>query len=230
MKEFLQQYVCKSINLLVVMCLFNLIFISNYVELFNDNYNKNLNIITEVLEFETIKKYDSTIPSNISNVLVNGVSGLQYVFPDGSVNIVTNPVSEEILVGTGIVGVYNGIMTGYGPDCVGCSGLGYVACRTYEGSSFSLVNDGIYYADREYGSLRVVAAAHSLFPCGTVVEVKSSNLGTFLAVVLDTGGDMRSNLSNGIYHFDVAYTTQKDESIKYATNNNVVYTVQRWGW
>ena len=88
------------------------------------------------------------------------------------------------------------------------------------------------YNDDEFGEVRVLAAALSEFPCGTIVEVKSSNLGDFMGIVMDTGYTMREQLKNGIYHFDVAYQTEKDENIRYATNmsGNVEFNVQRWGW
>ena len=49
---------------------------------------------------------------------------------------------------------------------------------------------------------------------------------------MDTGYTMREQLKDGIYHFDVAYQTEKDESIKKATDmsGDVIYSVQRWGW
>jgi len=58
-------------------------------------------------------------------------------------------IHEEIQVGTGAYGVFNGIMTGYGPDCDTCDGKGYVACQTIDKKSFNLIDDGIYYEDAE---------------------------------------------------------------------------------
>ena len=42
-------------------------------------------------------------------------------------------VSEIIEIGTGPLNQYIGTLTGYGPDCPGCSAVGNVACRTREG-------------------------------------------------------------------------------------------------
>jgi len=201
------------------------------MEVATNNTNNPVNMVTEVIPFETVKTYDSSIPSNIQKVLVEGKNGL--AFTDGEGNKVTlEPViHEEIQVGTGAYGVFNGIMTGYGPDCDTCDGKGYVACQTIDKKSFNLIDDGIYYEDAEFGKVRVLAAALSAFPCGTIVEVDSTNLGKFTGIVLDTGYGMRKSLENGIYHFDVAYTTELDEMVPKTTNKKgVTYSVQRWGW
>lgn len=201
------------------------------LEVAASNIDKNVSMVTEVIPFETVKTYDSSIPSNIQKVLVEGKNGLAFTDDEGNKVTLEPVVHEEIQVGTGAYGVFNGIMTGYGPDCDTCDGKGYVACRTVDKKSFNLIEDGIYYEDAEFGKVRVLAAALSVFPCGTIVEVDSSNLGKFTGIVLDTGYGMRKSLENGIYHFDVAYTTESDEMVAKTTNKKgVTYSVQRWGW
>ena len=74
------------------------------------------------------------------------------------------------------------------------------------------------------------AAALDKFPCGTIVKVEGSNLGTFNAIVLDTGSAMRSAWRNGIIHMDLAFKSEKDPSIYLATGSNIKYSVQRWGY
>lgn len=201
------------------------------LEVAASNIDKNVSMVTEVIPFETVKTYDSSIPSNIQKVLVEGKNGLAFTDDEGNKVTLEPVVHEEIQVGTGAYGVFNGIMTGYGPDCDTCDGKGYVACRTVDKKDFNLIEDGIYYEDAEFGKVRVLAAALSVFPCGTIVEVDSSNLGKFTGIVLDTGYGMRKSLENGIYHFDVAYTTESDEMVAKTTNKKgVTYSVQRWGW
>ena len=131
--------------------------------------------------------------------------------------IVAEPVEEvkeEVTVDTSSSSdvVYVGKMTGYGADCVGCNGVGYLACHAQD------------------GSVRIVAADLSQFPCGTIVTVDHPVLGTFNAVVLDTGGSMRRAWQNGLVWMDLAYTTESDPAIYSTTSNNTTYTVQRWGW
>lgn len=197
-----------------------------------DNNDKNVSVLTEIIPYETNVTYNSSIPSNITRTVTEGSNGLKFMSNDGTEVILQEVVNEEIEVGTGAYGVYKGIMTGYGPDCATCDGLGYVACSTKDKKSYNIITDGIYYNDEEYGEVRVLAAALAEFPCGTIVEVDSSNLGKFMGIVMDTGYDMRRFYSMGIYHFDVAYDTEEDYMVPYTTNmtGEVVYSVQRWGW
>ncbi len=191
----------------------------------------NDNITSTVVKYEIVKTYDSSIPSNITKVITEGKDGIVYYANDEEI-VLEEVINEEVVVGTGKYGIYTGVMTGYGPDCKTCSGRGYVACKTEDKKNFNLIKDGIYYNDDEYGEVRVLAAALTEFPCGTIVEVNSSNLGDFTGIVMDTGYTMREQLKKGVYHFDVAFKTEEDENVRKATNmkGNVIYSVQRWGW
>ena len=220
-----------SLGILSIMSLFGFTLEEETTEISNSNINKNVNISSTVIEHETIETFDSSIPSNITKVITEGKDGVIYYNDDGTI-VLEEVVDEEVIIGTGKNGEYTGVMTGYGPDCSTCSGRGSVSCKTEDKKNFNLINDGVYYNDDEYGEVRVLAAALSEFPCGTIVEVKSSNLGDFTGIVMDTGYTMREQLKNGVYHFDVAYETEKNEEIKKATNmsGEVIYSVQRWGW
>ncbi len=220
-----------SLGILSIMSLFGFTLEEETTEISNSNINKNVNISSTVIEHETIETFDSSIPSNITKVITEGKDGVIYYNDDGTI-VLEEVVDEEVIIGTGKNGEYTGVMTGYGPDCSTCSGRGYVSCKTEDKKNFNLIDDGVYYNDDEYGEVRVLAAALSEFPCGTIVEVKSSNLGDFTGIVMDTGYTMREQLKNGVYHFDVAYETEKNEEIKKATNmsGEVIYSVQRWGW
>ena len=233
MNFYLLHVVGKWFSLIVlsVMSIFGFTVNEQKLEVTNEVMDKNVSITTEIIPYETIKTYDSSIPSNINKVLTEGKNGLVFTDDEGNKITLEPVVHEQIQIGTGAYGVFNGIMTGYGPDCDTCDGKGYVACRTVDKKSFNLIEDGIYYQDAEFGQVRVLAAALLAFPCGTIVEVDSTNLGKFMGIVLDTGYGMRKSLENGIYHFDVAYTTELDEMVPKTTNKKgVTYSVQRWGW
>ena len=66
-------------------------------------------------------------------------------------------------------GIYNplysftGDLTGYAGDCPLCSG--YLACppRT------NVLKEGIYYNDKTYGTVRIVASSRN-YPCGTIIR------------------------------------------------------------
>ena len=198
----------------------------------NNAINKTAIISNELEPYETEYVYVTNRPSTSENrVISEGVNGLRYTY-DG-INYVTlsSPKKEVVEVGTGDVGVYQGRLTGYGPDCPGCSPVGDVSCPTREGRSHSLTYDGLYYNDIEYGNLRIVAADHMKFPCGTVVEIDNGILPKFTAIVLDTGIAMRNAWRyDGVVWMDVSYSSQREALTAGATSLNTTFSVQRWGW
>ena len=194
----------------------------------NENQTKNATTTTVEVAYDTKKRYNSKLPSNITITKQEGKNGLAYKDNKNNTETLIEPVTEIIEVGTGDYGEYVGKMTGYGADCVGCTGT--VSCKTKSGNSWNLIKDGTSYTDDEYGKVRILAAALTKFPCGTIIKVDSSTMGTFNAIVLDTGGAMRKAWSNGTVLMDLAFTSETSEGIHNSTNNNVKYSVQRWGW
>lgn len=125
---------------------------------------------------------------------------------------------------------FTGRLTGYGPNCRGCSGTGNLACKTREKRVFSLKNDGIYYTDSVYGKVRIVAAATSKFKCGTIITITKPGQKPFTAVVLDTGGSMRKAWANGTVWMDLAYEDEAMAGSDNLTGSNIKFSVQRYGW
>lgn len=201
------------------------------VSIINEGSSTNFTVVTTIDEHEVITRYNSKLPSNKTNIIVEGVDGVSYVDEDGTIKVLKERVDEIIEIGTGPYGEFNGITTGYGGDCPGCSGT--VACRTREGKYMNLFTDGVYYQDQQYGQVRIVAADHTLFNCGTIIEVDNGRQEPFLAIVLDTGIDMRRAWRNqGIVHLDVAFVYESDPGTYDVTvkNNGAKFSVQRWGW
>lgn len=204
---------------------------ANSVNIENVNGTKNLNVYNKVVEYETIINYNDKRPSNITKVLAEGINGLVYV--DSKTNeetVVKEVVNRVVEVGTGEVGEYTGRLTSYGADCPGCSAVGNVACFTRERKNHSLTYNGIYYNDQEYGEVRILAAALSKFPCGTIILVENTNVEPFYGVVLDTGYTMRQEWKEGRVWLDLAWATQADARVGGMSHRETTYTVQRWGW
>ncbi|MDO4963094.1 MAG: hypothetical protein Q4E75_03240 [bacterium] len=196
----------------------------------NPNINKTTTTINEIVPYGIDYIYDDSMPEDADSIIVEeGVNGLSYTY-DGLEYITLSEVSNQIVKkGTGKKGNYTGTLTGYGPDCPGCSLVGNVSCITKAGTRHSLKNDGIYYKDESYGDVRILAADNSLFPCGTVIKV-SNKSGDFLGVVLDSGATMRKAWANGTVWIDLAFSTESDASKAGVTNKNTSFEVQRWGW
>lgn len=196
--------------------------------------------ISKSLYLKGEKTIASIKRANTSNeALANMVNTYNYVEVKEEKEEVKEPVVEENKVDQSVQqttdntnaeaqAVYTGKLTGYGGDCPGCSG--YLACRTREGSSFNLKTDGYYYNDSTYGNVRILAAATSGFPCGTIIQVNNGIMSEFTAVVLDTGGSMNSSWSRGEVWMDLAFSTSSDPALGSSNSSNTTFKVLRQGW
>lgn len=235
MNLYLLQFVGKMLSLIVVSvaALFGGVKVNTVsTSVQNQNKEKNLSVVNKVIEYETEYQYSKKLPSNIQKVLVEGADGISYIDEvTKEEKVLAEPVTEVIEIGTGDYGEYVGRLTSYGPDCPGCSAVGNVACFTKEGKNHSLINDGIYYEDDTYGSVRILAADHIKFPCGTIVLVDTGLSEPFYGVVLDTGSSMRNAWrEEGYVWMDLAYESQEAARYGNTTSRNTKYSVQRWGW
>jgi len=221
---------------LVVVSFVSLFGSTNYTEnnssLVNVNESRNTNVTSMVVKHDTVTKYVNNRPKGLEFVTTEGVDGYIYVDKEtGHSTVLKETVTEVVEIGTGSVGEYTGRMTGYGPDCPGCSKVGNVACRTEKKKNHSLIYDGITYHDDEYGDVRILAAVLSVFPCGTIVYVDNGVLEPFYGIVLDTGGDMRKAYRiDGTIWMDLAFESQKVAYTGGATSKKTKYVVQRWGY
>ena len=187
--------------------------------------------INEVEPYGTDYIYVENMPSTAEPIVVSeGINGLDYTYDGLNYIHLSDKKNEVVKVGTGKQGNYTGKLTGYGPDCPGCSKVGNVACRTKAGTNHSLINDGLYYTDDVYGSVRILAADNTAFPCGTIVKVDNGSLKEFYGVVLDSGSAMRGAWKEGKVWMDLAFSSQAEARTGGATSANTNFEVQRWGW
>lgn len=125
------------------------------------------------------------------------------------------PSSEEK-----VIEKLTGSLAGYGPDCYGCT--------SFRTSSGKYIGDGnIYYEDKEFGKIRIVAGDKS-YPYGTIVKL--SNTGYYskpiYAVVLDRGGGVGKGKK---FLFDLLFETEKD-ALKMGSRKNVTFEILRLGY
>lgn len=82
-----------------------------------------------------------------------------------------------------VLATYTGNMSFYYANCKGCSGLTNVG--GYD------VRDGrLYYPDKQYGNVRIVAAGSEISNW-SIIRIKNSSMGdNILAIVLDRGSDI----------------------------------------
>lgn len=128
---------------------------------------------------------------------------------------VSTPASTSKPV-TDVLETQVGSLSGYGPDCKGCSG--------YLANGMDVRNGNIYYQDSTYGKVRILAGDRS-YPEGTIVRVKNSKLPLFYGIVLDRG----SVGFDGTHLFDLLYASESEASL-YGVSYNTTFEILRYGY
>lgn len=212
---------------LIIFLLFGVTTDSVTIDVSGDNYSNSSNISIVPIAYDTDIVYSDDILYGDRKVITEGVLG--YALQESG-TVLIEPINEVVEVGRGPIEISYGSTTGYGADCVGCSGN--VACSTASGRSHNLIRDGIYYNDSKYGEVRIIAADNSLFSCGTVMEIDNGIIDPFMAIVMDTGSAMRNAWRNGNILIDIAFSYENSNGIYDATNKSgsVKFKVYRKGW
>lgn len=179
-------------------------------------YNEIIEEEHEVEE-ETIEvKIDETVPEK-TEVKKEVVTVVEKQEP-----IKEKIKKEEVKVNNteNILETLNGSMSGYGPDCYGCTS-NRVASGYYVGEG------NIYYEDKTYGKVRIVAGDKK-YPLGTIVKIGSSKVSNepIIAIVLDRGGNIGINKK---FTFDLLFATEKEAS-KYGVSKNIKFEILRLGY
>ncbi len=99
-----------------------------------------------------------------------------------------------------VIKSYYGPMTAYGPDCVGCIGI--------TSSGYNVLNGNIFYNDKEFGNIRILAADRTL-PFGTIVRINGLKKypNGVIAIVLDRGSAIGFSKRS---YFDLLYESERD--------------------
>lgn len=110
---------------------------------------------------------------------------------------------------------FKGKLVHYGPDCPSCSGR--LGCNGQNAKG-----GNIYYQDKTYGKVRIVAAS-SLLPCGSIIRINVSayDPNGLYAIVLDRG--VSGNM------IDLLKTSSKAKS-PVRTVNGVKFDILRYGY
>ena len=115
-----------------------------------------------------------------------------------------------------VIKTYTGPMTAYGPDCIGCSGI--------TASGYNVLHN-IYYNDKTFGKVRILAADKSL-PFGTIIRIHGlKNMDEILAIVLDRGSAIGFNKRS---YFDLLYQSERETETFGC--QNATYEVLRFGY
>lgn len=136
-----------------------------------------------------------------------------------------------------VLKTYTGILTGYGPDCVGCGNFKTKKVKTASGYHIANIVGKevepafrITYNDKEYGKVRIVAADSDI-PFYSIVRITVPKWKKpIIAIVLDRGStvgfeDCRSN-KGCLTNFDLLYASEKESLGK---TKNVKFELLRRG-
>lgn len=175
----------------------------------------NSDITQNIIPYDTYEETNSNLPFMERQVIQEGMNGLTVEYNGVKIEV-QKPQSEVIQVGDKVISTFVGSMTGYGPDCKGCSGK--------VGAGQDVRNGNIYYNDSKYGKLRIVAADKK-YPYGTVMRVSNSNVlkEPTLVIVMDRGGAVKGD------KIDLLYDSEKNVP-RGATQKNITIDIIRLGW
>ncbi len=163
-------------------------------------------------------KKTNIVTSNVNNVKSVLSSRIVQKQATPTTKLVTN-VNEIRKYGMSTKIKFMGTLTGYGPDCPGCGG--HVACSPNP----DVRNGNIYYTDKTYGKIRILAADRSI-PCGSIIHIKNFKFVSgkeFVGIVLDRGSAIVG------LTMDLLYPSEADTVIV-GRQRNIEFNVLRWGW
>ena len=119
------------LSVMAMITIISVTILNTGVTLYNPIEDMTATIINEVEAYGTDYVYVENMPSTAEPVVISeGVNGLDYTYDGLNYVHLSDKKNEVVKVGTGKQGIYTGKLTGYGPDCPGCSKVGNVACRT----------------------------------------------------------------------------------------------------
>ena len=191
----------KQINSLVLY-FFTLFYVISLLFMIGTSNNKDLVVVSNI---HTVKAVESSRVAMINEKITN----------NNQEEFIKVFSTEEIKLNQGKKLEFVGTLTGYGPDCVGCSGI--VACEPHQ----NVKNGNIYYQDSYYGKIRILAADRSI-PCGSIIKISNYFDSDFYGIVLDRGSAIVG------LTMDLLYESEKNPNLGRAYNIN--FQIERWGY
>lgn len=188
-----------------------------------DNKEKDKVVYKEEIKSEVVKEKKKEVNKKVETIV-----------PSVREEVVVE--KDKFFMDRKVLGTYTGILTGYGPDCVGCGNFNTNKVSTASGYYIANIVDGsvqpaftVTYNDSEYGEVRVVAGDNTL-PFNTIVRITIPGEDPIMAIVLDRGstvGFENCRSSKGcLTNFDLLFASEKDAIGK---THNVKFEILRMG-
>lgn len=211
-------------------------------------YNNNFDKMAKrtLVLFEEEELMTSTMDETVEVVLEDNTE--DFILEDNSLVVQGEEVTTEEKIQVeepainsvpldNVIETYTGILTGYGPDCVGCGNPNTGKVVTSSGYHVSNFVNGhiepaftITYNDSEYGEVRIVAADDSI-PFYSIVRINVPHWDEpVIAIVLDRGSTVGFNNCRSdrgcLTQFDLLYPTEAESLGK---TKNVKFELLRSG-
>ena len=205
-----------------------------------------INFKVDSLEMERVSKFvynenDNKVvleekeESSFENTSINGEIKEKELNLEETIIIEEESV-DSYFMDREVISSYTGILTGYGPDCVGCGNFKTNKVSTASGYHIADIVDGmiqpaftVTYNDSEFGEVRIVAGDSTL-PFNSIVRITIPNQEPIMAIVLDRGstvGFENCRSSRGcLTNFDLLFATESESLGK---THNVIFDVLRIG-
>lgn len=224
MKKITTMVITISSQLLVVFVFLFLLFGTvgsnkNMTVIANNNFNKMAD--RTLVLFEEEKKNESSLDDTVvpledeNDKVQEVVEEIKEEDKEVEEEVIVTPDEPNLFYDKAVIMTEVGTITGYGPDCRGCSGV------TASGHN---LHESIYYNDLEFGTVRILAADKRI-PFYSIFRVSNiPGMDPFLAIVLDTGSDV--GYEKGTL-FDLAFESEATGVVP--LTQNVTFEMLRSG-
>lgn len=250
MKKITVKVITISSQMLVVGLFLLSLFIGNgnnnkEAVVYNDNFDKMADRTLFLFEKEDLmtSQLDESEVIVLDDNTEENVLEEEIIVPEDGLVGETNDVLEEETTENhnvsnieSVIETYTGILTGYGPDCVGCGNFNTGKVVTSSGYHISNIIDGkiepaftITYNDSEYGEVRIVAADANI-PFYSIVRITVPGEESIMSIVLDRGSTVGfencRSASGCLTNFDLLFAS---ESQAIGKTQNVKFEILRSG-
>ena len=224
MKKITTMVITISSQLLVVFVFLFLLFGTvgsnkNMTVIANNNFNKMAD--RTLILFEEEKKNESSLDDTVvpledeNDKVQEVVEEIKEEDKEVEEEVIVTPDEPNLFYDKAVIMTEVGTITGYGPDCRGCSGV------TASGHN---LHESVYYEDSEFGTVRILAADRSI-PFYSIFRVSNiPGMDPFIAIVLDTGGNV--GYGKGTL-FDLAFESEATGVVP--LTQNVTFEMLRSG-
>jgi len=180
----------------------------------NNNLSKMVDKVSDLYIDNETKTITQEVDIKENEEIVENKGNVEKVIESSKDTAVEKETVKSNIDNYEVLETYTGVLTGYGPDCVGCSGI--------TASGYNVKNT-ITYTDSEFGEIRILAADRQ-FELYSIVRISNvPGMEPIVAIVLDRGSNV--GFGRGTL-FDLLYSS---ESTSLQKTEGVTFEILRRG-